>query len=260
MITKKVSILGYILVAIGVCTVVYSTYTHLSSEAKLATELGSRSRVADRSISNSSATSDMKIPEVTSNYSVIEIPFLKIKAPITEGMGENLEYSVGHFEKTPKLSENGNICLAGHSSSIYSCIFNNLNQVETGDSILIYDENGKKYDYTVIACKEVTPDSLNVLNDYKDNRLTIRTCAESGTRRLCIVAKVMPEKDRQGFQSRTMTKRIKTANVEFDKYKDSLSEVIYSLNPISDLDTVKFNVPISSTPSIGYTAELNRKQ
>lgn len=171
-------------------------------------------------------TSNMVVEKVNDYKSVIEIPSLSIVSPITEGVGSNMDYSVGHFPATPKLNEEGNICLAGHSSEIYDCVFNDLHKVDVGDTINIYDESGKKYEYTVVKSRTISPDSLGVLNDYGDNRLTIVTCTDKGTRRLLITAKILSEDEKVQLMSKFFNSAISDVNNTVKEFKTSMQEVV----------------------------------
>ncbi len=113
---------------------------------------------------------------------VIEIPVIDIKAPVLEGIdSESLKVSAGHFTGTGSAG-NGNYCIAGHNSTIYAEIFNNLDQISIGDEIYLTDndKNRTRYVYTVTAYDIVSPCSAEVLNDFGDNRLTVISCTDDG--------------------------------------------------------------------------------
>ena len=62
-----------------------------------------------------------------------EIPRLNIKVPVLEGTDNKaLQVSACHFEGTGALGK-GNYCIAGHNSTIYAEIFNDLDQIQIGD-------------------------------------------------------------------------------------------------------------------------------
>ena len=102
---------------------------------------------------------------------VIEIPDIKIKAPVLEGTdNETLSKAAGHFTDTGKAGS-GNYCAAGHSSVIYKEYFNNLKKIEIGIKINLYDVEKKCYTYTVTENFIVNPDETWVLNDFNDDRI-----------------------------------------------------------------------------------------
>lgn len=120
---------------------------------------------------------------------VFEIPDLKIKTPVLEGTdNETLKYSAGHFSNTGDLG-NGNYCIIGHNSTIYACIFNNLKDIKTGMKMYLYSTDKTCYRYTVTAIKIINSNDTYVLNDYNDNRITVITCNDDGTQRICVVGK-----------------------------------------------------------------------
>lgn len=118
---------------------------------------------------------------------VIEITDLKIKAPILEGTdNDTLSKAVGHFTGTGDF-DNGNYCIAGHSSTIYKEYFNDLKNISTGMKISLYDKQKSCYVYTVKETFIVDPDETWILNDFGDNRITVVTCTDDGTQRQVVV-------------------------------------------------------------------------
>ena len=118
-----------------------------------------------------------------------EIPRLNIRVPVLEGTDSKaLQVSAGHFEGTGALGK-GNYCIAGHNSTIYAEIFNDLDQIQIGDEMYLVDNdaNRTKYLYIVTEYKTVEPNQTDVLNDYGDNRLTVISCTDDGTQRQVVV-------------------------------------------------------------------------
>ena len=118
-----------------------------------------------------------------------EMPRLNIKVPVLEGTDSKaLQVSAGHFEGTGALGK-GNYCIAGHNSTIYAEIFNDLDQIKNGDEMYLVDKdtNRTRYLYIVTEYKIVAPNQVEVLNDYGDNRLTVISCTDDGTQRQVVV-------------------------------------------------------------------------
>lgn len=116
---------------------------------------------------------------------VFEIPRLNIRVPVLEGTDSKaLQVSAGHFPGTGALGE-GNYCIAGHNSTIYAEIFNDLDQIQIGDEMYLIDndENRTRYTYIVTEYQIVDPSSVEVLEDYGDNRLTVISCTDDGENR-----------------------------------------------------------------------------
>jgi sortase A len=118
-----------------------------------------------------------------------EIPRLNIKVPVLEGTDSKaLQVSAGHFEGTGTLGK-GNYCIAGHNSTIYAEIFNDLDQIQIGDEMYLVDNdaNRTKYLYIVTEYKTVESSDTWVLNDFSDDRLTVVSCTDDGAMRQIVV-------------------------------------------------------------------------
>ncbi len=98
------------------------------------------------------------------------------------------QVSAGHFEGTGALGK-GNYCIAGHNSTIYAEIFNDLDRIRIGDEMYLVDNdaNRTQYLYIVTEYKTVEPNQTDVLNDYGDNRPTVISCTDDGTQRQVVV-------------------------------------------------------------------------
>ncbi len=126
---------------------------------------------------------------------VLEIPDLAIKAPVMDGTEhEVLSVAAGHFPGTGALGE-GNYCIAGHNSTIYAEIFNEMKHIEEGMEMHLYDNDEKRTKYTYIVTEDfiVNPDETWVLDDFGDDRLTIVTCTDDGTQRQIVVGLLRDE-------------------------------------------------------------------
>lgn len=132
---------------------------------------------------------ELYLRKLLDNNINFEIPRLNIKVPVLEGTDSKaLQVSAGHFEGTGALGK-GNYCIAGHNSTIYAEIFNDLDQVQIGDELYLVDNdaNRTRYLYIVTEYKTVEPNQTDVLNDYGDNRLTVISCTDDGTQRQVVV-------------------------------------------------------------------------
>ena len=118
-----------------------------------------------------------------------EIPSLNIKVPVLEGTdSKSLQVSAGHFEGTG-LPGHGNYCIAGHNSTIYAEIFNALDRIQIGDEMYLIDNDEKRTRYTYIVAEYhvVALQSVEVLDDYGDDRLTVISCTDDGKQRQVVV-------------------------------------------------------------------------
>ena len=126
---------------------------------------------------------------------VFEIPDLDIKAPVMDGTEhEVLSKAAGHFPGTGAVGS-GNYCIAGHNSTIYAEIFNEMKNIEIGMKMYLIDndEQRTKYTYTVTKNFIVEPSETWVLDDFGDDRITIVTCTDDGTQRQIVVGELHTE-------------------------------------------------------------------
>ena len=129
----------------------------------------------------------IKKQKLLSENVVLEIPALKIKAPVLEGTGnEILAKAVGHFPGTGAPGS-GNYCLAGHSSTLYKEYFNRLKEAEQGTEIMLYDLERNCYTYQVTESFIIEPNEIGILLPSEDDRSTLVTCTDDGTQRLCVI-------------------------------------------------------------------------
>lgn len=120
---------------------------------------------------------------------VFEIPDLEIKAPVMDGTEhEVLSKAAGHFPGTGAVGS-GNYCIAGHNSTIYAEIFNEMKHIEIGMEMYLIDNDEQRTKYTYVVTKNfiVEPNETWVLDDFGDDRITIVTCTDDGTQRQIVV-------------------------------------------------------------------------
>ncbi len=120
---------------------------------------------------------------------VLDIPALHIKAPVMDGTEhEVLSVAAGHFPGTGALGA-GNYCIAGHNSTIYAEIFNDMKHIAVGMEMHLYDNDEERTCYTYVVTEDfiVEPHEVWVLDDFGDDRLTIVTCTDDGTQRQIVV-------------------------------------------------------------------------
>ncbi len=130
------------------------------------------------------------------NNVVFEVPSLDIKVPVLEGTdNETLASAAGHFPGTGAVGS-GNYCIAGHNSTIYAEIFNEIDQIQIGDEMHLIDtdETRTVYTYVVTEYTIVDPHAVAVLNDYGDDRLTLITCTDDGKNRQVVVGTLQQQK------------------------------------------------------------------
>lgn len=192
---KPTTVIGVCFVVLGVVLSLYTVFTHMYSESKKAS-LVAQSVEDSTKAEFEVVTGDQRTKKITDTIPVVRIPSVNLEAPILEGTGmSQLEVGAGHFTGSCDMGEKGNYCLAGHSSSRYACVFNNLSDVNFGDEVRLSDGNGSEYIYYVTQIFVVDPEDVYVLDDTQDERVTLITCTDNATRRLCIIGeKISDEK------------------------------------------------------------------
>ena len=123
---------------------------------------------------------------------IIVIPKIGLDQVVVEGVGvEDLKEGIGHYPDTKMPGETGNAAFAGHRTT-YGAPFNRLDDLAPGDTISVTTRAGT-FRYDVTEKKIVTPETVEVLDDTPDNRLTLTTCHPkySAAQRLIVVAKLM---------------------------------------------------------------------
>ncbi|MDU4599374.1 MAG: sortase, partial [Clostridium sporogenes] len=75
---------------------------------------------------------------------IMEIPSISLQSIIVEGTNmDDLRYYLGHFKNTAMPGISGNFSIAGHSSTIYNEILNELYKVNIKDEIKIKTLTGE---------------------------------------------------------------------------------------------------------------------
>lgn len=124
---------------------------------------------------------------------IITIDRIDLKLPILEGATKaNMRHAATHMAETTPLGQVGNAAIAAHRAHTKGRLFNRLNEVKTGDRIVISTDQAK-YIYTVYKISIVKPTDVSVLRRNKtDTILTLITCdpLKNPTHRLIVQAKL----------------------------------------------------------------------
>jgi sortase A len=119
----------------------------------------------------------------------LRIPDIGVDKIVVEGVTlDDLKRGPGHYPETPLPGQPGNVAIAGHRTT-YGAPFNRVNELEPGDEILVTTLQGA-FRYEVSDQLIVSPDEVEVLDDFGDNRLTLTACHPkySARQRIIIVA------------------------------------------------------------------------
>jgi sortase A len=96
------------------------------------------------------ATDKITTPEVGKPIGMIEIPKIGVKKVVVEGTDtEVLKQGPGHYVDTPYPGSLGNASIAGHRTT-YGAPFNRINELNPGDLINVYTQQGA-FTYKVIT-------------------------------------------------------------------------------------------------------------
>ena len=208
MIRRAVRGTGKTLIALGVLILLFVAYqlwgtglTHDREQRNLrsqfAKDLAGATTTTAPAVANASPTTapPTTLPALLSQgdaAAVIDIPKIGLDEVVVEGVGvEELKKGVGHYPDTKMPGEKGNAALAGHRTT-YGHPFNRIDELVPGDEIKVTTRAGT-FTYDVMEKKVVTPETVSVLDDTPDSRLTLTTCHPmySAEKRLIVVASLM---------------------------------------------------------------------
>jgi sortase A len=124
----------------------------------------------------------------------IRIPDIGVDKIVVEGVEvSDLKRGPGHYPDSPLPGQPGNAAIAGHRTT-YGAPFNRVDELGAGDEILVTTVQGS-FRYEVREQLIVSPDEVEVLDDFGDNRLTLTACHPkySARQRIVIVAELTGE-------------------------------------------------------------------
>ena len=179
-----------------ICSTIYIIFNHMN-------ESNSSVNIMEEEIRDWIPVSEVEISDVPKwIIGYLSIPVLEndyyINMPIKEGTGINImATSIGHFENTSYSS--GNVCLVAHNSGTnkkgeYVGYFDKIKDLKIGDEI-IFDNLSEINTYTVISNKIISEKDTSVLDNTKEDRLTLITCVKgikNRSYRRCVVATLVP--------------------------------------------------------------------
>ena len=113
----------------------------------------------------------------------IQIPSIGADWYFYEGVDLSiLKDGPGHYEGTPMPGQPGNAAIAGHRTT-YGAPFNRVDEMKSGDEIIVTYVTGAQFTYSYRSTEIVTPDRTDVLQakDFDedgeaDNMLTLTAC------------------------------------------------------------------------------------
>ncbi|WP_051621109.1 class D sortase [Paenibacillus sp. UNC451MF] len=133
----------------------------------------------------------------------MEIDKLDLREPIIEGADpEALKTGVGIVESDRSPGVPGNFVVAGHRSWTFGKQFSRLNELESGDRIVV-DTAKHSYKYTVTSKFLVEPDDLSVLEQKKDQaeaEMTLITCEPKYNPTHRLIVKAVLDKETRSIE------------------------------------------------------------
>jgi sortase A len=202
--------IGLALITAGVVVLLFVLYqlfgtnlTESSHQSSLARQFHTATALVPTTTSTSLPTSALTTPPTTADVlpSVpsggaidhLQIPAIGVDKYVVEGTDENnLREGPGHYTGTAYPGQVGNTAIAGHRTT-YGAPFFELNNLKTGDKILLTDLNDHTWIYVVDqAPVVVSPSDVSVLDPTTFAQLTLTTCNPrfEATNRLVVFAKL----------------------------------------------------------------------
>jgi sortase A len=135
----------------------------------------------------------MPIPtEGPERATLIEIPSIKVKAPVVEGDDwESLKQGAGHHVGSANPGESDNCIISAHND-IYGEIFRDLPEVSLDDEVFIHSANGQVFRYVVTQKRIIDPEEVSVMHPTSSPVLTLISCYPYGidSHRIVVVAEL----------------------------------------------------------------------
>ena len=146
----------------------------------------------------------------------LEIPKIALNAPIKEGTSQEIiAQTIGHFTETPMFE--GNVGLASHNRGSSGKYFERIKELEIGDKIIYYTEQGSR-EYEVIESCIIIETDWTYLEPSDDNKLTLITCVENMPEyRRCVIAKEISK------------------NIEQEDLENSRVDIVRQNTPLADI-------------------------
>ena len=181
-------VISIAIIIFAICFFIYYLYSLKTSE-NFSKKIISNYNISTLYSSNKK-NNEIQSSAENSIFGIIEIPKINIYYPVFSFLSEeNLKVSPCKLYGT-NLNENTNICIAGHNYN-NDMFFSNIDKLQNGNEIYIYNNNGFKYIYKVFGKYEVKENDLSPIYNYNKNEktLTLITCNNLNNNRIIIKAK-----------------------------------------------------------------------
>lgn len=125
--------------------------------------------------------------KIETTVGILKIPKIGLNSEVHEDTtNETIDKHIGHFKNTSIWF--GNVAVCAHNRGFVKNYFHKLNELKIGD-IVTYSTVYATRNYTVSHIQEIAEDEISVLEDSKENKLTMITCiTNKPNKRLCVQA------------------------------------------------------------------------
>ncbi len=123
----------------------------------------------------------------------IAVPSVNMYLPIMKGLSNDAMSTGGGTMRPDQLMGKGNYPLAGHYMTAKGVLFSPLENTKIGEKVYLTNLD-KIYVYRIYMKKIVDPTAVWLVDNTKQNIVTLITCADGGVNRWAIRGKLITEK------------------------------------------------------------------
>jgi len=184
---KKSYIISSFLIIIGIILIVYENIINLKEENFIETKI-----IQHNNNQIEMNQSDKMADELKSDYiAILEIPKIKLKKELYNIDNPNNKVDINIEILKESDIEKGNFILAGHSGVGKTAYFNNLYQLNVGDTINIY-YNNSKYTYQIVDIYNIEKTGKALLKRNKlKTTLTMITCHYNTNKQIVFISELI---------------------------------------------------------------------
>lgn len=123
----------------------------------------------------------------------IAVPSVNMYLPIVKGLSNDAMSTGGGTMRPDQVMGKGNYPLAGHYMTAKGVLFSPLENTKIGEKVYLTNLD-KIYVYRIYMKKIVDPTAVWLVDNTKQNIVTLITCADGGVNRWAIRGKLITEK------------------------------------------------------------------
>lgn len=190
--------IGILLILIGVSIIGTVVYKKIITSNKQKEMLEVFENQLEENIEEKSEEESVSLDSINgyTPIAVIEIPSIKLKQPVVEGITEDvIKYFLGKFPDSAMPGEVGNFSVAGHRVSDFTDAFINLYKVKPGDKVIVTTKSGK-YTYEVEESFIVEPEQVEVLDTADYEKITMITCTIGSKKRVIVTGRLIDKSEK----------------------------------------------------------------